>query len=83
MTLKLVYFGYINFNCYIPAIAIMTVLLSFSLMRGNYNSWLARGWCRCELWCRLLSQKEDTSVVIIASPLEAIYILPLDWPFGL
>lgn len=34
---------------------------------GNYLSWLSRGWCRAELWCRLLSNREDTTVVVIFS----------------
>ena len=34
---------------------------------GNYLTWLSRGWCRAELWCRLLSNREDTSVVVVFS----------------
>lgn len=45
----------------------------------NYSTWLSRGWCRAELWCRLLSNREDTSVIVIFSAREALYILPLDW----
>lgn len=45
----------------------------------NYATWLQRGWCRCELWCRLLSNREDTSVIVIFSDREALYIFPLDW----
>lgn len=45
----------------------------------NYTSWLSRGWCRAELWCRLLSNKTDTSVVVVFSPREAELMFPLDW----
>ena len=45
----------------------------------NYTTWLSRGWCRAELWCRLLSNREDTSVIVIFSEWEALYIFPLDW----
>ncbi|CAJ1372282.1 unnamed protein product [Effrenium voratum] len=45
----------------------------------NYASWLSRGWCRAELWCRLLSSKQDTSVVVAYSANEAEFMLPLDW----
>ncbi|CAJ1380800.1 unnamed protein product [Effrenium voratum] len=45
----------------------------------NYATWLSRGWCRAELWCRLLSTRKDTSVVVIFSDREALYMFPLDW----
>ena len=48
-------------------------------LQCNYSSWLSRGWCRAELWCRLLSNRRDTSVVVIFSARETLYILPHDW----
>ena len=36
-------------------------------------------WCRAELWCRLLSNKVDTSVVVVYTPTEAEFMFPLDW----
>ncbi|CAE7218198.1 Ank3 [Symbiodinium sp. CCMP2456] len=45
----------------------------------NYTSWLSRGWCRAELWCRLLSNKRNTSVIVVYSAREAQFIFPLDW----
>ncbi|CAK9019528.1 unnamed protein product [Durusdinium trenchii] len=45
----------------------------------NYTSWLARGWCRAELWCHLLSNKADTSVIVVHSATEAEFMFPLDW----
>ena len=37
------------------------------------------GWCRAELWCRLLSIRHDTKVIVLFSAKEALYILPYDW----
>ncbi|CAJ1333777.1 unnamed protein product [Effrenium voratum] len=45
----------------------------------NYTSWLTRGWCRAELWCHLLSNKSDTSVVLAHSTREVRFMFPLDW----
>eukprot|EP00435_Cladocopium_sp_Y103_P054470 s306_g17.t1 len=39
--------------------------------RCNYTSWLQRGWCRAELWYRTLSNRSDTSVIVLLSPAEA------------
>lgn len=39
--------------------------------RCNYTSWLNRGWCRAELWYRTLSNRLDTSVIVLLSPAEA------------
>ena len=36
-------------------------------------------WCRAELWCRLLSNKLETSVIVVYSPSEAEFMFPLDW----
>jgi len=49
----------------------------------NYAAWLSRGWCRAELWCHLLSNKSDTSVVVVYSATEAEYMFPLDWQHSL
>ncbi|CAE7706212.1 warA [Symbiodinium sp. CCMP2592] len=48
-------------------------------LQCNYGTWLSRGWCRAELWCRLFSNREDTRVVLIFSGREALFIMPLDW----
>lgn len=48
-------------------------------LRCNYTTWLSRGWCRAELWCRLLSNRRDTRVIVVFSAREALYILPSDW----
>ncbi|CAE7763572.1 ANK1 [Symbiodinium sp. CCMP2592] len=45
----------------------------------NYSSWLSRGWCIAELWCRLLSCKRNTSVIVVHCPSEVKFIHPFDW----
>ncbi|CAE7353783.1 unnamed protein product [Symbiodinium sp. CCMP2592] len=47
--------------------------------RCNYTSWLQRGWCRAELYCRLLSIRADTSVIVVYSSAEAEFMFYLDW----
>jgi len=49
----------------------------------DYTSWLARGWCRAELWCHLLSNKKDTSVIVVHSSKEAKFMFPMDWQYNL
>ena len=36
-------------------------------------------WCRAELWCRLLSNKTDTTVIVVYSNVQAEFMYPLDW----
>mmetsp|Transcript_70773 Transcript_70773/g.166057 ORF Transcript_70773/g.166057 Transcript_70773/m.166057 type:complete len:577 (+) Transcript_70773:42-1772(+) len=50
-----------------------------SLKLVNYCTWLSRGWCRAELWCRLLSTTADPNVIVVYSAREAEFIFPLDW----
>jgi len=45
----------------------------------NYTSWLQRGWCRAELWCRLLSNKRETHVILLHSTKDVRFMFPLDW----
>ena len=40
----------------------------------NYTSWLQRGWCRAELWCRLLSNRPDTHVILLHSTRDATWM---------
>lgn len=34
-------------------------------MLCNFRSYLTRGWCRLEIWCRLLSEKSDQPFLVI------------------
>jgi len=45
----------------------------------SYTTWLARGWCRAQLWLHMLSSKPDTSVILVTSVTEAKFMFPLDW----
>ncbi|CAK9051405.1 Receptor-interacting serine/threonine-protein kinase 4 (Ankyrin repeat domain-containing protein 3) (PKC-delta-interacting protein kinase) [Durusdinium trenchii] len=42
-------------------------------------TWLSRGWCRAEWWCHLLSNKVDSSVILVYSAKEAEFMFPLNW----
>lgn len=35
-----------------------------TMQRCNFSTWLSRGWCRCEMWCNMLSDSEIPVVVI-------------------
>lgn len=45
----------------------------------NYTSWFSRSWCRAELWCHVLSNKRDKSVLVVHSTLEAKFMQSWDW----
>ncbi|CAK8985614.1 unnamed protein product [Durusdinium trenchii] len=45
----------------------------------NYRSWLSRGWCRTEMWMKLLSDKSDTPIVVVSSANKAEFISPVRW----
>eukprot|EP00438_Fugacium_kawagutii_P033156 Skav231185 [mRNA] locus=scaffold425:109947:112581:+ [translate_table: standard] len=45
----------------------------------GYSTWLARGWCRAELWLHMLSSDEEASVVMINSSEEVKFMFPHDW----
>ena len=49
---------------------VVQVDVSWNNNNNNNGIWLARGWCRAEPWCRLLSNRPDTSVVVIFSARE-------------
>ena len=48
-------------------------------VRCSYVTWLSRGWCRAELWCRLLSIRKDPSVIVLFSAREAEFMFPIAW----
>ena len=41
-----------------------------------FQSWLERGWCRTELWCRNLSTKSQLPIVVVNSDDEAHFTSP-------
>ncbi|CAE7372565.1 Fank1 [Symbiodinium sp. CCMP2456] len=48
----------------------------------NYVSWFTRGWCRCEVWCRLLLGSAKMPVVVVCSPDQADFVQPWQWANG-
>ena len=48
-------------------------------VRCSYVTWLSRGWCRAELWCRLLSIREDPSIIVLFSARDAEFMFPIAW----
>ena len=42
----------------------------------SFQSWLERGWCRTELWCRNLSTKSQLPIVVVNSDDEAHFTSP-------
>lgn len=44
----------------------------------NYSSWLSRGWCRGELWYRMLSSRSTASIMVMFSENEVEVMSHLD-----
>ena len=43
----------------------------------NYSTWLRRGWCRTEMWCKILSpHASDIPVIVISSSESANFAMP-------
>ena len=42
----------------------------------NYSTWLRRGWCRTEMWCKILSDASDIPVILISSMESANFPMP-------
>ncbi|CAJ1441729.1 unnamed protein product [Effrenium voratum] len=45
----------------------------------NYFTWLSRGWCRAEMWCKLLSEKSDIPIVVVTASDQAEFAMPMHW----
>ncbi|CAE7213628.1 ANKRD50, partial [Symbiodinium natans] len=45
----------------------------------SYRTWLRRGWCRTEMWCKLLSEKSTIPIVVISGGEKAEFISPVRW----
>lgn len=45
----------------------------------NYFTWLSRGWCRAEMWCKLLSEKSDFPIIVVSAVDDVKFIMPLQW----
>ncbi|CAE7266858.1 unnamed protein product [Symbiodinium necroappetens] len=47
-----------------------------SMKTCDYRSWLQRGWCRTELWCKLLSSNSKIPVAVVTDAEVAKFMLP-------
>lgn len=45
----------------------------------NYSSWSKRGWCRTELWCKMMLGNMDMPVLLISGEFEADFARPVNW----
>ncbi|CAJ1366273.1 unnamed protein product [Effrenium voratum] len=42
----------------------------------NYSSWLRRGWCRTEMWCKQLSDASSIPVIVVPNGEVASFVNP-------
>ncbi|CAK9105979.1 unnamed protein product [Durusdinium trenchii] len=45
----------------------------------NCASWLARGWCRAEMWCKMLSDNPSDILVILVSSSDQADVVTSNW----
>eukprot|EP00438_Fugacium_kawagutii_P029089 Skav220677 [mRNA] locus=scaffold384:62953:65724:+ [translate_table: standard] len=45
----------------------------------DYSSWSLRGWCRTELWCKMMLGNQDTPMVVISAADQADFARPTNW----
>lgn len=45
----------------------------------NYSSWSMRGWCRTELWCKMMLANMDVPVLVISGEFQADFARPVNW----
>ncbi|CAE7674641.1 warA [Symbiodinium sp. CCMP2592] len=48
----------------------------------DFETWLHRGWCRCELWCSQLSNHSRLPMITVNGPNDAEFAMPKDWVFA-
>ena len=69
---------------YVESANLFIALVSFTQHQDTkewcgYSSFLARGWCRGELWLHMLSSDtEENSVVMVHSTEEVKFMFPYD-----
>ena len=47
--------------------------------RCNFASWMTRGWCRTELFCKMMLGNQDLPVVVVSAPDLAHFARPANW----
>ena len=45
----------------------------------DYGSWSKRGWCRTELWCKMMLGNQDMPMLVISSAYRADFARPVNW----
>eukprot|EP00434_Breviolum_minutum_P018830 symbB.v1.2.016609.t1/scaffold1266.1/size127780/4 len=45
----------------------------------NFSSWFTRGWCRAEMWCKMLLGNQDMPIVVISAADVADFARPVNW----
>jgi len=59
--------------------ALVPKLVNPSQNYFSYFTWLSRGWCRAEMWCKLLSDKSDIPIVVMTSKDQVEFAMPMQW----
>lgn len=60
-------------------VALVPSLLNEKKENLNYFTWLSRGWCRAEMWCKLMSEKSDFPIIVVSATDQAEFIMPVQW----
>lgn len=60
-------------------VALVPNLTHSSGSQVNYSSWLQRGWCRAEMWCKLLSERSKVPIVVVTASDRAEFDHPMMW----
>lgn len=60
-------------------VALVPNLTHSSGSQVNYSSWLQRGWCRAEMWCKLLSERSNVPIVVVTASDRAEFDHPMMW----
>lgn len=45
----------------------------------NYSSWSKRGWCRTELWCKMMLGNMDVPALVISGEFQGFFARPVNW----
>ncbi|CAJ1348818.1 unnamed protein product [Effrenium voratum] len=45
----------------------------------NHASWITRGWCRTEMFCKMMLGNQDMPIVVVTAPDVAQYARPVNW----
>ncbi|CAJ1347640.1 unnamed protein product [Effrenium voratum] len=49
------------------------------LSQCGFGSWSQRGWCRLELWCKMLSANVELPVVLVSASHKIEFAMPIAW----